>query len=87
MKPRQVVLAFLIVLGAIAMVDRVNISVGATSIQRDLAISAAQWGWILGAFSLAYGLFEIPGGVAEDRSVLTNQSRTSSRMSARAANA
>lgn len=35
--------------------------------QNDLRISPAQWGWVLGAFVLAYGIFEIPSGGLGDR--------------------
>ena len=33
----------------------------------DLHISAVQWGWILGMFTFAYGVFEIPTGWLGDR--------------------
>lgn len=36
--------------------------------QAELNISTERWGWVLGAFVLAYGLFEIPTGVMGDRS-------------------
>lgn len=51
----------------ITMVDRVCISVAGKSIQEDLGLSPVQWGWVLGAFSIAYGLFEVPGGMMGDR--------------------
>ena len=35
--------------------------------QADLGISTERWGWVLGAFVLSYGLFEIPTGVMGDR--------------------
>ena len=35
--------------------------------QEDLGITPQQWGWVLGAFVLAYGLFEIPTGALGDR--------------------
>jgi len=37
------------------------------SIQKDLALSDKQMGWCLGAFALAYSLFEMPGGFMGDR--------------------
>ena len=35
--------------------------------QADLRLSPSQWGWALGMFTLAYALFEIPGGALADR--------------------
>lgn len=35
--------------------------------QNDLGISPTEWGWILGAFAIAYGIFEIPSGALGDR--------------------
>jgi ACS family glucarate transporter-like MFS transporter len=67
MKYRHRVLGFLGVFGVITFVDRVCISVAAKEMQADLGLSPAQWGWVLGAFVLAYGLFEIPTGAMGDR--------------------
>jgi MFS family permease len=62
------VLFLLVLLAIITFLDRISISVAAPRIQQDLGISPARWGWILGAFVLAYGLFEIPTGALGDRS-------------------
>jgi ACS family glucarate transporter-like MFS transporter len=35
--------------------------------QNDLGIAPEHWGWVLGAFVLAYGIFEIPSGALGDR--------------------
>jgi MFS family permease len=35
--------------------------------QAELGISTERWGWVLSAFVLSYGLFEIPTGVMGDR--------------------
>jgi MFS family permease len=67
MKYRHRLLGFLGVFALITFIDRVCISVAAKTIQEDLGLSAAQWGWVLGAFVLAYGLFEIPTGALADR--------------------
>ncbi len=61
------VLALLFFASTITYIDRVCISVAAKDIQADLGISLEEWGWILGAFVLAYGLFEIPGGALGDK--------------------
>jgi MFS family permease len=36
-------------------------------VKAELGLSNEQFGWVLGAFSLAYALFEIPSGVLGDR--------------------
>ncbi|HEY3837789.1 MAG TPA: MFS transporter [Bryobacteraceae bacterium] len=68
MRKRYGVLFLLVLLAIITFLDRISISVAAPRIQQDLGISPARWGWILGAFVLAYGLFEIPTGALGDRS-------------------
>lgn len=67
MKYRFRVLGFLIFASLITYVDRVCISVAGKEIQHDLGLSLEQWGWVLGAFVLSYGLFEIPAGAMGDR--------------------
>jgi len=64
---RQRVLLFLVVLAIITFLDRIAISVAAARMQSDLQIDTRRWGWILGAFVLSYGLFEIPTGAMGDR--------------------
>ena len=64
---RQQVLAFLVILAVITFLDRIAISVAAARMQAELHIQTNQWGWILGAFVLSYGLFEIPTGALGDR--------------------
>lgn len=66
-KKHQQVLAFLVVLAVITFLDRIAISVAAARMQADLHIQTNRWGWILGAFVLSYGLFEIPTGALGDR--------------------
>jgi MFS family permease len=67
MKKRQQVLFFLVVLAVITFLDRISISVAAARMQADLHIDTRRWGWILGAFVLSYGLFEIPTGALGDK--------------------
>lgn len=59
---RYRVLAFLSCLAAITYMDRVAISITARHIMRDLHLSDVQMGFVFSAFTLAYGLFEIPTG-------------------------
>ncbi len=67
MRTRWAVLALLVALSIITYLDRVCISVAGLRMQRDLGISREHWGWVLGVFSVAYGLFEIPTGAWGDR--------------------
>ena len=67
MKYRYRVLVFLFFLSLITFIDRVCISVVGKTMQDDLGLSPTQWGWMLGLFSLAYGLLEIPAGMLGDR--------------------
>jgi sugar phosphate permease len=67
MKVRHAVLGMLVLLSVVTYLDRIAISVSAKEIQADLNLSKSQWGWVLGAFLLAYGLFEIPSGGLGDR--------------------
>ncbi len=66
-KRRHVVLALLCALGVILYMDRVCISIALPAMQRDLEIAPELLGWISLAFSLSYGLFEIPSGHLGDR--------------------
>lgn len=61
------VLAFLAGMTFILYLDRVCINQAAPAIQRELDISATLMGFIFGAFTLAYGLFEVPTGHLGDR--------------------
>ncbi|MEN9613561.1 MAG: hypothetical protein RLZZ628_4375, partial [Bacteroidota bacterium] len=67
MKKRyQLVLVF-VVFAVITYLDRNSISVISKDMMKDLGLNKEQWGLILGAFSLAYGLFEIPTGILVDK--------------------
>jgi MFS family permease len=61
------VLAWLCSLSALTYVDRICIMQVREDIQRDLGLSAVQFGYVFSAFSLAYALFEIPSGWLGDR--------------------
>ena len=66
-RARYWVVAFAVILAIIQYVDRVCISKAMPSIQRELGFSNVQVGYVFGAFTLAYALFEIPGGWLGDR--------------------
>jgi ACS family glucarate transporter-like MFS transporter len=57
------VLAMLGLLSLIAYVERLNLSVAGVGIKADYGIDDRQLGWIFGAFTLSYALFQIPGGI------------------------
>ena len=47
--------------------DRLAIAVAGPRMQHDLKISPSGWGWVIGAFTLSYAIFEIPSGLLGDR--------------------
>ena len=51
----------------VAYIDRVNISFAATELQRDLGLTASQYGIGAGLFFLGYCLFEIPSNLILER--------------------
>jgi MFS transporter, ACS family, glucarate transporter len=66
-RKRYGVLLLLAALSVITFIDRMALSVSGTSIQHDLAISPDLWGWVLGAYTIAYAVFEIPSGALGDK--------------------
>lgn len=67
MKKRHGVLLLLVALAIITFLDRISIAVAGPRIQQELRIPPERWGWVLGAFVLAYGIFEVPTGALGDR--------------------
>jgi len=61
------VILFAVTLGIITYIDRVCISKAAPLIQSDLHFTKDQMSYIFSAFTLAYALFEIPGGWLGDK--------------------
>jgi MFS family permease len=64
---RQWVIVFAIALAVITYVDRVCISQASGDIQHDLHLSKEEMSLVFAAFTLAYGLFEIPCGWLGDK--------------------
>jgi len=64
---RQQLLLFLGSLSFVLYLDRVCLGQALKPIGQELGISDTGMGWILGAFTLAYGLFEVPTGHWGDR--------------------
>ncbi len=67
MEPRRRILLLLIALAIITFLDRISIAVAGPRIQAELHITPERWGWVIGAFVLAYGIFEVPTGALGDR--------------------
>jgi len=61
------ILIFLFFLMIITYLDRNCIALVGTQIKSEFGLTNEQFGWVLGAFSLAYALFEIPSGILGDR--------------------
>ena len=64
---RYGVLAFTLVLTAVAYLDRVCISTAAPAMKDELGITDVEMGWVFSAFTFAYALFEVPSGWLADR--------------------
>ena len=67
MKVRHLVLIMLVLLSVVTYMDRICISVSAKAMKEELSINDENWGLVMGAFYLSYGLFEIPTGAWGDR--------------------
>jgi ACS family glucarate transporter-like MFS transporter len=64
---RYRILIFLFFLTFITYLDRVCISLVGVRIKTEFHLTNEQFGWVVGAFSLAYAIFEIPSGMLGDR--------------------
>jgi MFS family permease len=64
---RHRTLFFLFFLSVITYLDRVCIAVAGPRMQAELGLTPEKWGWVIGAFTIGYALFEIPGGLMADR--------------------
>ena len=64
---RREVLVGLFLLSIVTYLDRVCINSAGPEMQQDLGLSTTQWGYVVSAFLLAYGVFEVPGGWLGDR--------------------
>ncbi len=66
-KKRYNLVVILFVVGLLLMFDRAVISTALPVIEKDLNLSAVSLGVIMGAFSLAYAVMQIPGGLLADK--------------------
>ena len=67
MRYRHGVLLGLLLLAVITYLDRVCITFASVRMQNDLDLDPRQWGLVLGAFTISYAIFAIPGGSMGDR--------------------
>ncbi len=67
MPHRYRVSLLLFALVVIMYLDRLCIAVAGPRMQSDLHITPSRWGWVIGAFTLSYAVFEIPSGMLGDR--------------------
>ena len=64
---RYRVLDFACALAVVTYIQRIGFSVGAPEIKRGLGLDDAQVGYLMSAFLVAYGCFQVPGGLLGDR--------------------
>lgn len=64
---RYLLVCWLLVLSAIAFVDRTNISIAGVEISREFHLDNSQLGWIFSAFLLGYAFFQVPGGIVSEK--------------------
>ncbi len=64
---RYLLVLWLLVMSAVAFLDRTNISIAGVEIGREFKIDNARLGWVFSAFLIGYASFQIPGGVLARR--------------------
>ncbi|HZR80284.1 MAG TPA: MFS transporter [Candidatus Binatia bacterium] len=64
---RHAVVGMTLAMVAVAYLDRVCIATAAPAIRADLALSDSEMGLVFSAFTIAYAVFEVPGGWFADR--------------------
>jgi sugar phosphate permease len=67
LKKRHGVLALLGTVSVITFIDRLAIAVAGPGLQRDVHLTAVEWGWVLSSYVIANTVFEIPSGAIGDR--------------------
>jgi MFS transporter, ACS family, glucarate transporter len=64
---RWLLVGWIFTIGAVAYLDRVNISIAGSLIQKDFGLDDIHLGWVFSSFVLGYALFQAPGGRLADR--------------------
>ncbi len=54
------ILPYLFFLYVICYIDRINVSIAALTVNKDLGITSEQYGLLVGIFFIGYFLFEVP---------------------------
>jgi ACS family glucarate transporter-like MFS transporter len=66
-KVRWLLIFWMFAMGAIAYLDRVNISIAGQAVALEFHLSNQQLGWVFSAFIAGYAAFQTPGGWLCDR--------------------
>lgn len=66
-KARRGVLGLVLMLMAVAALDRLNLSIAGVAIQDQFHLTTQTMGFVFGAFFLGYAIFQVPWGYAADR--------------------
>jgi ACS family glucarate transporter-like MFS transporter len=64
---RWALIGWMFLMSSIAYLDRVNISIAGSEIQKEYRLTDVQLGWVFSAFVIGYALFQAPGGRLADR--------------------
>ncbi len=64
---RYLLVTGILILSAIAFLDRTNISIAGVKIGQEFQIDNPHLGWVFSAFLVGYAVFQIPGGVLARR--------------------
>jgi ACS family glucarate transporter-like MFS transporter len=64
---RWVLVGWMFAISAIAYLDRVNMSIAGSFIQKEFGLDDIRLGWVFSSFVLGYALFQAPGGRLADR--------------------
>jgi ACS family glucarate transporter-like MFS transporter len=64
---RYMLVTWLMVMSAVAYLDRTNIAIAGVQISTAFKIDNAHLGWVFSAFLIGYAAFQIPGGVLARR--------------------
>src|SRR5215469_15650125 len=62
-KLRMRIIPFVFILFVICFIDRINIGFAALTMNKELAITSQQYGFIAGVFFFGYFIFEIPSNL------------------------
>lgn len=66
-KIQTLTLVLLFLAGIVNFLDRSSLSVAGEAIRGEMGLSATEFGFLLSAFSLSYGLAQLPSGILLDR--------------------